>query len=108
VAHEVVVVSGHVTPDDPRSLVDWPALGRLRGTLVLLMAVERIGAFADALQAGGRAPDTPVAVVADGTMRTQRSLRSTLDKVADDVAADGIRPPAIIVIGPVARLSPEG
>ncbi len=30
VAHEIVVVSGHVAPDDPRSLVDWPALGRLR------------------------------------------------------------------------------
>ncbi len=104
VVHEVVVVSGHVTPDDPRSLVDWAALGRLRGTLVLLMAVERIGAFADALMAGGRAPDTPVAVVADGTMRTQRTLRSTVDKVAADIAAEGIRPPAVIVIGPVAGL----
>jgi uroporphyrin-III C-methyltransferase/precorrin-2 dehydrogenase/sirohydrochlorin ferrochelatase len=106
VAHEVVVVSGHVGPDDPRSLVDWPALAALRGTLVLLMAVERIGAFADALLAGGRPSDSPVAVVADGTMRTQRSLRSTLDKVADDVAAHGIRPPAIVVIGPVAGLPP--
>jgi uroporphyrin-III C-methyltransferase/precorrin-2 dehydrogenase/sirohydrochlorin ferrochelatase len=105
VAHEVVVVSGHVGPDDPRSLVDWPALAALRGTLVLLMAVERIGAFADALLAGGRPSDSPVAVVADGTMRTQRSLRSTLDKVADDVAAHGIRPPAIVVIGPVAGLA---
>ncbi|HYS39958.1 MAG TPA: uroporphyrinogen-III C-methyltransferase [Pseudonocardiaceae bacterium] len=106
VAHEVVVVSGHVGPDDPRSLVDWPALAALRGTLVLLMAVERIGEFADALLAGGRPSDSPVAVVADGTMRTQRSLRSTLDKVADDVAAHGIRPPAIVVIGPVAGLQP--
>jgi uroporphyrin-III C-methyltransferase/precorrin-2 dehydrogenase/sirohydrochlorin ferrochelatase len=105
VAHEVVVVSGHVGPDDPRSLVDWPALAALRGTLVLLMAVERIGAFADALLAGGRPSDSPVAVIADGTMRTQRSLRSTLDKVADDVAAHGIRPPAIVVIGPVAGLA---
>lgn len=104
VAHEVVVVSGHVVPGDPRSLVDWPALARLRGTLVLLMAVERTGAFADALLAGGRPSDTPVAVIADGTMRTQRALRSTLDKVADDIAAEGIRPPAIIVIGPVAGL----
>jgi uroporphyrin-III C-methyltransferase/precorrin-2 dehydrogenase/sirohydrochlorin ferrochelatase len=106
VAHEVVVVSGHVGPDDPRSLVDWPALAALRGTLVLLMAVERIGAFADALRAGGRPSDSPVAVIADGTMRTQRSLRSTLDKVADDVATHGIRPPAIVVIGPVAGLQP--
>jgi uroporphyrin-III C-methyltransferase / precorrin-2 dehydrogenase / sirohydrochlorin ferrochelatase len=104
VAHEVVVVSGHVAPDDPRSLVDWSALARLRGTLVLLMAVERIGAFAAALLAGGRPADTPAAVIADGTLRTQRTLRSTLDKVADDVATEGIRPPAIIVIGPVAGL----
>jgi uroporphyrin-III C-methyltransferase/precorrin-2 dehydrogenase/sirohydrochlorin ferrochelatase len=104
VAHEVVVVSGHVAPDDPRSLVNWPALAALRGTLVLLMAVERIGAFADALLAGGRAADTPAAVIADGTMRTQRTLRSTLDKLADDVVAHAIRPPAIIVIGPVAGL----
>jgi uroporphyrin-III C-methyltransferase/precorrin-2 dehydrogenase/sirohydrochlorin ferrochelatase len=104
VTHEVVVVSGHVTPDDPRSLVDWPALAKLRGTIVLMMAVERIKAFADALMAGGRAPDTPAAVIADGTMRTQRALRSTLDKVADDIAAEGIRPPAIIVIGQVAGL----
>jgi uroporphyrin-III C-methyltransferase/precorrin-2 dehydrogenase/sirohydrochlorin ferrochelatase len=105
VAHEVVVVSGHVAPGDPRSLVDWPALARLRGTLVLLMAVQRIGLFADALLAGGRASDTPVAVIADGTMRTERRLRSTLDKVADDVVAEGIRPPAIVVIGPVAGLA---
>jgi uroporphyrin-III C-methyltransferase/precorrin-2 dehydrogenase/sirohydrochlorin ferrochelatase len=105
VTHEVVVVSGHVGPDDPRSLVDWPALAALRGTLVLLMAVERIGAFADVLLAGGRPSDTPAAVIADGTMRTQRVVRSTLDKVADDVVAQGIRPPAIVVIGPVVGLS---
>src|SRR5262249_49486129 len=42
VTHEFVVVSGHVSPDDPRCLVNWAALGRLRGTLILLMAVERI------------------------------------------------------------------
>jgi uroporphyrin-III C-methyltransferase/precorrin-2 dehydrogenase/sirohydrochlorin ferrochelatase len=104
VAHEVVVVSGHVAPGHPSSLVDWGALGALRGTLVLLMAVERIRAIADALVAGGRPGSTPVAVVQEGTTARQRVVKSTLDKVADDLAAHEIRPPAIIVIGPVAAL----
>lgn len=105
VAHEVVVVSGHVAPGDPRSLVDWPALGRLRGTLVLLMAVERIGAFAAALIDGGRPSDTPVVVVQDGTMRIQRVARATLATVADVVREQEINPPAVIVVGPVAGLA---
>jgi uroporphyrin-III C-methyltransferase/precorrin-2 dehydrogenase/sirohydrochlorin ferrochelatase len=104
VAHEIVVVSGHVRPGDPRSLVDWEALARLRGTLVLLMAVERIGLFAEVLIEGGRPADTPVAVVQDGTMRIQRAVRATLATVADAVHEQGIRPPAVVVIGPVAGL----
>ncbi|HLS78172.1 MAG TPA: uroporphyrinogen-III C-methyltransferase [Nocardia sp.] len=102
VTHEFVVVSGHVAPDHPDSLVDWPALGRLRGTLVLMMAVERIEQFAEALLAGGRPADTPAAVVQEGTLRTQRVLRADLGTVAARVRAEGIRPPAIIVIGPTA------
>ncbi|HET9116719.1 MAG TPA: uroporphyrinogen-III C-methyltransferase [Pseudonocardiaceae bacterium] len=105
VTHEFVVVSGHVAPDDPTSLVDWPALGRLRGTLVLLMAVERIGVFADALITHGKSPDTPVAVIANGTLRGQRVVRCVLREAAGEVVAAGIRPPAIIVIGPVVALS---
>jgi uroporphyrin-III C-methyltransferase/precorrin-2 dehydrogenase/sirohydrochlorin ferrochelatase len=104
VAHEIVVVSGHVAPDDPTSLIDWPALGRLRGTLVMLMGVQRVAAFAQVLVEHGRPADTPVAVIQDGTLRTQRTLRSTLDKVADEMAVANIRPPAIIVVGPVAGI----
>lgn len=103
-AHEFVVVSGHVAPDDPRCLVDWPALGRLRGTVVLLMAVERIGVFAEVLITHGRPPDTPVAMIANGTLRAQRVVRCLLQDAADCVAAAGVRPPAIAVIGPVAGL----
>lgn len=106
VAHEVVVISGHVAPDDPRSLVDWPSVGRLRGTVVLLMAVERVGVFAAALVQHGRPAHTPVAVVADGTLRTQQVLRCTLADVEEQVRAHGVRPPAIIVVGEVAGLSP--
>ncbi|MCU1640078.1 MAG: cysG [Nocardia sp.] len=102
VTHEFVVVSGHVAPDHPDSLVDWPALARLRGTIVLLMAVERIDKFATALLEGGRAADTPVTIVQEGSLRTQRIVRADLSTVAEQVRAEAIRPPAIIVIGPTA------
>jgi uroporphyrin-III C-methyltransferase/precorrin-2 dehydrogenase/sirohydrochlorin ferrochelatase len=105
VAHEIVVISGHAAPDDPASLIDWPALGRLRGTLVLLMGVQKVAAFAEVLIEHGRPADTPVAVIQDGTLRGQRTLRSSLVKVADEMAREGFRPPAIIVIGPVAGLA---
>ncbi|MEU2513246.1 uroporphyrinogen-III C-methyltransferase [Streptomyces syringium] len=101
VAHEFTVVSGHVRPDDPRSLVDWEALARLRGTLVLLMAVENIAAIAETLVAHGRSPETPVAVVQEGTTAAQRRVDATLATAGERVKAEGIRPPAVIVIGDV-------
>ncbi|MGP3926402.1 uroporphyrinogen-III C-methyltransferase [Streptomyces sp. 8N616] len=104
VAHEFTVVSGHVAPDDPRSLVDWQALARLRGTLVLLMAVERLGAIAEALIGHGRAADTPVAVIQEGTTAAQRRVDATLATVAETVRAEGVRPPAVVVIGEVVAV----
>lgn len=105
VAHEVVVVSGHVAPDHPQSLVDWAALGRLKGTIVLLMGVERIEQFADVLIREGRVGHTPVTVVQEGTTRTQRVVRATLATVAETVRREQVRPPAIVVIGAVAGLA---
>ncbi|WP_191243460.1 uroporphyrinogen-III C-methyltransferase [Amycolatopsis deserti] len=107
VAHEVVVVSGHVAPDHESSLTDWTALAKLRGTIVLMMGVERLGQFAAALLDGGRPGDTPVAIVENGTMPTQRVHRFTLATAAEDAKAAGVRPPAVIVIGPVAGLLPD-
>ncbi|MFD4181822.1 uroporphyrinogen-III C-methyltransferase [Rhodococcus sp. NPDC058514] len=105
VTHEFVVVSGHVAPDHPDSLTDWSALARLRGTLVILMGVERIEKFAAVLTEGGRPAETPVTVVQEGTTRSQRVLRADLATVAARVREENIRPPAIIVIGPVAGLT---
>ena len=102
VTHEFVVVSGHVAPDHPESLVNWDALAALSGTLVLLMAVERIEHFARVLLAGGRPAETPVLVVQHGTTAAQRTLRTTLADAAEAIRSEGIRPPAIIVIGAVA------
>ncbi|GGK38350.1 hypothetical protein GCM10010124_33990 [Pilimelia terevasa] len=101
VAHEFTVVSGHLAPEHPESLVDWPALARLRGTLVVLMGVRNLAAIAAVLRAHGRPADTPVAVVQEGTLAAQRTVRATLDTVAAAAASAGIRPPAVTVVGPV-------
>ncbi|RBM23966.1 uroporphyrinogen-III C-methyltransferase [Streptomyces sp. PT12] len=103
VAHEFTVVSGHLAPDDPRSLVDWPALAALRGTLVLLMAVEHAAAIAATLVAHGRPADTPAAVVQDGTTAAQRRVDATLGTLARRIDEEGVRPPAVIVIGDVVN-----
>ncbi|RAV00916.1 uroporphyrinogen-III C-methyltransferase [Mycolicibacter senuensis] len=102
VNHEFVVVSGHIAPDDPESLVNWDALAAMRGTIVLLMAVERIEQFSAVLQKGGRPADTPVLVVQHGTTPAQHTLRATLADAPEKIRAEGIRPPAIVVIGAVA------
>ncbi len=100
--HEFVVVSGHLPPGHPESLVNWDAVAALTGTLVLLMAVERIELFVDALLKGGRPADTPVLVVQHGTTAAQQTLRATLVDTPEKIRAEGVRPPAIIVIGAVA------
>jgi uroporphyrin-III C-methyltransferase / precorrin-2 dehydrogenase / sirohydrochlorin ferrochelatase len=100
--HEFVVVSGHIAPGHPESLVNWDALAAMSGTIVLLMAVERIELFTEALLKGGRPADTPVLVVQHGTTAAEHTLRATLADAPEKIRAEGIRPPAIIVIGAVA------
>jgi uroporphyrin-III C-methyltransferase / precorrin-2 dehydrogenase / sirohydrochlorin ferrochelatase len=107
VAQEFSVVSVHVPPGDPRSTVDWPALAAMQGTLILLMAVERLAAVAETLIHHGRSAQTPVSVIADGTLPTQRTIVATLDTLAASVAEDGIRPPAVVVIGEVVNVAAE-
>jgi uroporphyrin-III C-methyltransferase/precorrin-2 dehydrogenase/sirohydrochlorin ferrochelatase len=107
VAQEFHVVSVHVPPGDDRSTVDWALLGGSNGTLVLLMAVQRIGAVAAELLRHGRSPDTPVSVIADGTMPTQRTIISSLEQMEGMVTREGIRPPAIVVVGDVVNVAAE-
>jgi uroporphyrin-III C-methyltransferase / precorrin-2 dehydrogenase / sirohydrochlorin ferrochelatase len=107
VAQDFHVVSVHVPPGDQRSTVNWELMGRGSGTLVLLMAVERIGAVADELLRHGRSAGTPVSVIADGTLPTQRTITSTLEQVESVVTQEGIRPPAIVVVGDVVSVAAE-
>ncbi len=107
VAHEFTVASGHLRPGHPDSLIDWGALARLRGTLVLLMAVENAPHIASTLIDGGRPGTTAVAVVVEGTMPGERFVVSTLTSLAADLERHDIGPPAIIVVGDVVEVAQQ-
>lgn len=102
VTQSFTVVSAHLPPDDAGSTVDYDALARLGGTVVLLMATPRLAEVCLALVSGGRAPATPVAVVTSASLPGQRTVVTTLADAARDAA--GLQPPAVVVVGEVVAL----
>ena len=84
--------------------MDWAQIAKTGTTLVILMGVAHIDGIAARLMDGGLAGDTPVAIIADASLPTQRFLTTTLEKAADDMADAEIKPPAITVVGDVAGL----
>jgi len=105
VNHDFTVISGHLPPGHADSLVAWEAVAGTTGTLVLMMAVDNAPAIAGVLLEGRRAPETPVAVICDGTMPTERTVLTTLGDLADTIGRESVRPPAIIVIGEVVAVA---
>jgi uroporphyrinogen III methyltransferase / synthase len=111
-ASAVAFVTGHEDPakvgdgGDGLSL-DWAALARFPGTLVVYMGVRRLEAIARELMAGGRAGTEPAAVIQRGTLPDQRVVTGTLETIAGVAAAAGVKAPAISLFGPVAALRSE-
>jgi uroporphyrin-III C-methyltransferase/precorrin-2 dehydrogenase/sirohydrochlorin ferrochelatase len=103
-AQQFTVVSGHLPPGDPRSTVDWDALCRGDGTVVLLMAVSNLEKIAVWLIDGGRAASTPAAVIENASLPEQRVIRGPLADIAALALSAHVVPPAIVVIGNVVRL----
>ena len=97
-ASHVTVATGHAPGE-----LDYAALARAPGTLVLFMALGRLGEIARGLIAHGRAPDTPAGVIAHGTQPSQQSVFAPLARIAE--AAAELEPPALVVIGDVVGLA---
>jgi uroporphyrinogen III methyltransferase/synthase len=104
-ASAVAFVTGHEDPDKPESALDWEALARFPGTLVLYMGVKNLRAIVERLTAAGRDPAEAAAVIARGTLPGQRAVTAPLGDIASRAEEAGIGPPAITVVGPVAGSS---
>ena len=101
-ASAVAFVAGHEDPSKDVSAIDWDALARFPGTLVLYMGVKRLSDVAGRLVAAGRSADEPAAAVERGTTPAQRTVAVTLGELPDAVARAGLAPPAIVLTGAVA------
>src|SRR3954453_9794454 len=103
-ASAVAFITGHEDPAKAETALDWSALARFPGTLVFYMGIKNLREIAAQLVANGRTGEEPVAVVERGTLPGQRAVEGTLADIAGRVADAGIKPPAITLVGPVARL----
>ena len=107
VAVSFAVVTGHEDPTKDEAQADWRSLAGAVDTLVILMGVGQLASIVEELRAGGRAADTPVALVSWGTLPRQRTLVSTLGNVVQDAQAAGLQPPAAAIVGDVVSLRPQ-
>jgi uroporphyrinogen III methyltransferase/synthase len=100
----VMFVTGHKAVDQVASGAPWEWIaGARHGTLVIYMGVSEIAVITDKLLQSGMPPETPAAAVERGTFSTQRSLTTTLSNLATEVESVGLKPPALFVIGDVAK-----
>jgi uroporphyrinogen III methyltransferase / synthase len=102
-ASAVAFVTGHEDPEKEESALDWTALARFPGTLVFYMGVKRLQQNAASLIEAGRDPEEPAAAIERGTMPGQRTVEGTLGTIAEAVEREGVKAPALIVVGEVAR-----
>ena len=101
----VTIVTGHEQQSSGSSCVNWEALATLGGTLVILMGVEMLSHITQRLLSGGLHPDTPAAVIQQGTVPQQRVVTDTLVGIAERAWVARITSPAVVVIGAVVALS---
>lgn len=101
-ASAVTFVTGHEDPGKAESSIDYRALAALGGTLVILMGIERLAENVKALLDAGKGPETPVAIVENGTTAEERVTSGTLGDIVD--RARGVKAPAVIIVGDVVRM----
>lgn len=101
VACSVAFITGHCAGSKPLE-INWQALAHGVDTLVFLMGVNSLPLIVEALVEAGRSPETPVALIEQGTLPEQKMVAGILADILEK--ADEIKPPAIIIVGEVVSL----
>jgi uroporphyrin-III C-methyltransferase len=95
-------VTGHVLDD---AALDWNSLAGTHQTVVFYMGVGHLPQIVAKLRAAGASADHPAAVVERATLPEQRTLRGTLETIADIAQAANVAPPALLIVGEVTALA---
>jgi len=103
----VTFVTGHEDPTKKESDIAWNALAMSRGTLVFLMGVGNLSRIVENLMEHGRSPGTPVAIIQNGTVPEQKTIVGKLQDITEKAQGEGVKPPAIIVVGDIVNLRNE-
>jgi uroporphyrin-III C-methyltransferase len=104
--HAVTFMTGHSASGLVPDTIDWAAVARGSQVIVLYMALKHLRTIAGNFINAGRPAGQAVAIVTNATLPNQHVLETTLERCADDVAAHGIEPPALVVVGDVVLLRP--
>lgn len=104
-ASAVTLVTGHEDPTKPAA-VDWGALARSSGTLVIYMGLRRLPEIARQLLEGGRHAATPIVLVEWGGSNRQKVAAMTLEEIAPGVPP-GFHSPVLAIVGEVCGLRPQ-
>ncbi|MGB4235090.1 MAG: uroporphyrinogen-III C-methyltransferase [Methanoregulaceae archaeon] len=107
-ASQVTIITGHEDPTKPEQALDWKLLAQQQGTLVILMGVKNLPEIAASLMGNGRDPGTLVAIIENGLRENQRVTTGTLRDIVEIAGEQGVKPPAVIVIGRVVSLYRKG
>ncbi len=100
----VTFFTGHDHTGQAPGALDWQALARSSPVLIGYMAIKTLPSISQSLMAAGRAADEPVAIIVDATLPSQQVVETTLARAAEEFAASGLEPPAIVCIGRVALM----
>lgn len=104
----IALVTGHENPTKPETCsLDWQALARFPGTLVIYMGLARLQLIVSRLLELGKDPDTPCAAVQTATTGHQRTITTRLADLYTEVTHAGLTAPVILYIGPVVSLRPS-
>ncbi|WP_164103426.1 uroporphyrinogen-III C-methyltransferase [Candidatus Laterigemmans baculatus] len=105
-ASAVALVTGHEEPSKTESALDWEALARFPGTLVIYMGVTTAETWTSALLSAGKPPETPAAILRRCSLPDQQTIHCRLDEVASRLTpASRLRPPVIVIVGAVTELA---